>query len=109
MSDISKAYPIHKTVETPEGPVEIYLNKEIPLEEMYAYVARGQYDLHYSKYLKGLYLNIDGDYVDVEYETSPMPGFDRIRRITGYLVGTLDRFNDGKRAEEAERVKHHVR
>lgn len=34
--------------------------------------------------------------------------FDRIRRITGYLVGTLDRFNDGKRAEEADRVKHQV-
>ena len=34
------------------------------------------------------------------------PGFERIRRITGYLVGTLDRFNNGKRAEEADRVKH---
>ncbi len=34
--------------------------------------------------------------------------FNRIRRITGYLVGTLDRFNDAKRAEEADRVKHHV-
>ena len=33
-------------------------------------------------------------------------GFERIRRITGYLVGTLDRFNNGKRAEEADRVKH---
>jgi ribonucleoside-triphosphate reductase len=33
-------------------------------------------------------------------------GFERIRRITGYLVGTLDRFNDAKRAEEADRVKH---
>ena len=32
--------------------------------------------------------------------------FDRIRRITGYLVGTLDRFNDAKRAEERDRVKH---
>lgn len=32
--------------------------------------------------------------------------FDRIRRITGYLVGNLERFNDGKRAEERERVKH---
>lgn len=32
--------------------------------------------------------------------------FERIRRITGYLVGTLDRFNDAKRAEEADRVKH---
>lgn len=33
-------------------------------------------------------------------------GFDRIRRVTGYLVGTLDRFNDAKRAEERDRVKH---
>lgn len=32
--------------------------------------------------------------------------FERIRRITGYLVGTLDRFNNGKRAEEKDRVKH---
>ena len=35
-------------------------------------------------------------------------GFERIRRITGYLVGTLDRFNDAKRAEEKDRVKHSV-
>ena len=34
--------------------------------------------------------------------------FERIRRITGYLVGTLDRFNNAKRAEEADRVKHSV-
>jgi len=33
-------------------------------------------------------------------------GFDRIRRITGYLVGTLDRFNNGKRSEVEDRVKH---
>ena len=33
-------------------------------------------------------------------------GFERIRRITGYLVGTVERFNDGKKAEEHDRVKH---
>ena len=33
-------------------------------------------------------------------------GFERIRRITGYLVGTLDRFNDAKRAEEQDRIRH---
>lgn len=33
-------------------------------------------------------------------------GFQRIRRITGYLVGTIDRWNDAKRAEERDRVKH---
>lgn len=32
--------------------------------------------------------------------------FERVRRITGYLVGTLDRFNNAKRAEEGDRVKH---
>ena len=32
--------------------------------------------------------------------------FERIRRITGYLVGTIDRWNDGKTAEEKDRVKH---
>lgn len=33
-------------------------------------------------------------------------GFQRIRRITGYLVGDLDRFNDAKRSEEKERLTH---
>ena len=33
-------------------------------------------------------------------------GFVRIRRITGYLVGTMDKWNDAKRAEEHDRVKH---
>lgn len=35
-------------------------------------------------------------------------GFDRIRRITGYLVGTTERFNNAKRAEEKDRVKHGI-
>ena len=34
--------------------------------------------------------------------------FERIRRITGYLVGTTERFNDAKKAEERDRVKHNV-
>ena len=33
-------------------------------------------------------------------------GFERIRRITGYLSGDVKRFNNGKRAEEKDRVKH---
>ena len=35
-------------------------------------------------------------------------GFERIRRITGYLVGTVDRFNNAKRAEVNDRVKHGI-
>ena len=41
-----------------------------------------------------------------EKEVGEGVGFERIRRITGYLVGTVDRFNNGKRAEEHDRVKH---
>ena len=40
------------------------------------------------------------------HENDELVKFERIRRITGYLVGTLDRFNDAKRAEEKDRVKH---
>lgn len=55
--------------------------------------------------LKSLTITIDGDEVDLDYSFYPL-GFERIRRITGYLVGTLDRFNDAKAAEEHDRVKH---
>lgn len=43
--------------------------------------------------------------VSLDYRTQPAR-FERIRRITGYLVGTIDRFNNAKRAEEHDRVKH---
>jgi len=45
------------------------------------------------------------DYEQFNMEIDNTP-FERIRRITGYLVGTLDRFNNAKRDEEAHRVKH---
>ena len=35
--------------------------------------------------------------------------FERVRRITGYLVGTMDKWNDAKKAEERDRVKHGVK
>ncbi len=41
-------------------------------------------------------------------ESDGGPKFERIRRITGYLVGTVDRFNNAKQAEERDRVKHSV-
>lgn len=42
------------------------------------------------------------------HQHTPSGGFERLRRITGYLVGSLERWNDGKKAEERERVKHSV-
>ncbi|MBR2214606.1 MAG: hypothetical protein IJ849_02470 [Selenomonadaceae bacterium] len=46
----------------------------------------------------------DGE-VALSYELKPQK-FERIRRITGYLVGTTDRWNNAKRSEEHDRVKH---
>jgi len=43
-----------------------------------------------------------------EEDDSELPGFERIRRITGYLVGTVDRFNDAKMAEVNDRVLHRM-
>ena len=57
------------------------------------------------EYVDELTITVDGDYVDLNYTLVPVP-FERIRRITGYLVGTMDRWNDAKKAEERDRVKH---
>lgn len=72
--------------------------------ELQAYVDRGR-ELKPGQKLIALDVSVDGDYVDIAYQYEDRP-FERIRRITGYLVGTVDRFNDAKRAEVAERVKH---
>lgn len=55
--------------------------------------------------LKSLRVELDGDYVNLTYSLEPVP-FERIRRITGYLVGTTDRWNNAKRAELNDRVTH---
>lgn len=47
-------------------------------------------------------------YFDAHAEYFDEGKFERLRRITGYLVGTLDRWNDAKKAEESARVKHCV-
>ncbi|CDA89891.1 putative anaerobic ribonucleoside-triphosphate reductase [Firmicutes bacterium CAG:238] len=77
----------------------------VSLEEGKAYV--DYLEKKYNRKLKKLAVNIDGDYADLNYEFEKVP-FERIRRITGYLVGTMDHWNDAKAAEEADRVKHDV-
>lgn len=62
---------------------------------------------HPDQIIKNVAFKVDGEYVDVSYTYDNVP-FDRIRRITGYLVGSLDRFNNAKRAEVADRVDHSV-
>ncbi len=75
-------------------------------QEINAYIERAEKQNH-GKKLSAIDINVDGDYVDLKYTFEPME-FNRIRRVTGYLVGTLDRWNDGKKAEEKDRVKHGV-
>jgi hypothetical protein len=59
----------------------------------------------YGRKLEKLDIKTDGEFVDLNYEFEKV-SFDRIRRITGYLVGTMDNWNDAKTAEEKDRVKH---
>ena len=74
--------------------------------EINAYVAQLKQN-NPDKYIKTVDFIIDGDFVDMKYTYDNVP-FERIRRITGYLVGTVDRFNDAKRAEVEDRVKHTI-
>ncbi len=59
----------------------------------------------YNRKLESLDINIDGEFVDLKYKFAPVK-IERIRRITGYLVGTMDNWNNAKSAEERDRVKH---
>lgn len=79
---------------------------ELSQAEINAYIVHGQKEFP-EKTISAIDLKVDGDYVDVDYHFTEVP-FQRIRRITGYLVGTLDRFNNAKRSEVEDRVKHNV-
>lgn len=78
----------------------------LPQQEIDAYIEHGKEKYH-GKTITAMDIKVDGEYVDIDYTFEPVK-FDRIRRITGYLVGTTERFNDAKRAEEHDRVKHSV-
>ena len=79
-------------------------NGQLSEQEIYAYIEHINQQFP-GKTIKSLEINVDGDFVDLKYEFEPVP-FERIRRITGYLVGTTDRWNDAKQAELKDRVKH---
>ena len=69
-------------------------------------------ELHYSRLIelgiKSFKNNEDAKKYFERYQVEESVSFERLRRITGYLVGSLDRWNDGKKAEEAARVKHTI-
>lgn len=81
------------------------LEGELLEDEAARYVARGREK--YGDRLKGIKAKIDGEFIELSYDIGRVP-FQRIRRITGYLVGGMERWNDAKSAEEADRIKHHI-
>ena len=85
--------------------IQFDCSAEISEQEKQAYIARGVEK--YGRALERVEVRLDGEFADIHYYTAKIP-FERIRRITGYLVGTLDRFNNAKRSEERDRVKHSV-
>jgi len=67
------------------------------------YISEVESEIH--EPIHKLTIKPEGEHVSLNWERYP-PRFERIRRITGYLVGTIDRWNNAKKAEESERVKH---
>ena len=59
----------------------------------------------YNRKIKSLSIEYDGDFVNLKYTFEPVP-FNRIRRITGYLVASTDQWNNAKLAELNDRVTH---
>ena len=87
--------------------VTVESNFDCPKEEAEGYVRL--YDVDEHRKLKSLQLTMVPDdrmdYIDIKAVYTRVP-FDRIARITGYLVGTVDRFNDAKKAELKDRETH---
>ena len=73
--------------------------------EQYKAFARNKYK---RQDIEKLIIEVDGEFVNINTVFAPAK-FERVRRITGYLVGTLDRFNDAKRAEVGDRTPNDVR
>ena len=86
--------------------ITVTLNENVPDKEIQAYINRGREKQKHMK-LIGIDIDVDGEEADIAYQYDKTP-FTRIRRITGYLVGGLDRFNNAKRIEVADRVTHSI-
>ena len=91
---------------TPEIEITVK-GGELSQEEIDIYKAQ-LVEKYKDRVIKEIIFTVDGEFVDTECKFADVQPFLRIRRITGYLVGTLDKFNNGKRAEEKDRVKHTV-
>lgn len=87
--------------------IDVIKDEAITMEEVKAY-----HEHLMKKHPKRKFISItmkidpeDPSMVNMDYKMRPI-NFERIRRITGYLVGTMENWNDSKTAEEKDRIKH---
>ena len=87
------------------------INKPSEMSEKEAKIYVDYLEEKYQRKVAELTIDLDAEdeeYVGLTYSLEDIP-FERIRRITGYLVGTMDHWNDAKSQEERDRVKHSTR
>ncbi len=91
-----------------DGVKVTVLGGEMSNSEIEGYIQRARMLYPHKPPLKGMTIEIvDEHTADITYDYDTVP-FERVRRVTGYLAGTLDRFNNAKQAEVRDRVKHEV-
>lgn len=80
---------------------------DMKVEEALSYVEHLRKKHAALKEVEIRYAEDDEAEIELKFKVKGAP-FERIRRITGYLVGTTERWNDAKQAEERDRVKHNL-
>lgn len=86
------------------GGIEIINHDNLPMQYIASETAQFEKE-HKRKVVKAEFID-NGDGTSTQRFWVKRVDFQRLRRITGYLVGDVKRFNDGKLAEERDRVKH---
>lgn len=79
-------------------------NEEVSEDVIRSYLSHVKQNNH-GRMIQSMSLNFEGEEVGIGYYLEP-EHFEKIRRITGYLVGDMTRWNDAKAAEEGDRIKH---
>ncbi len=87
--------------------VRVLSNEELDENAISAYLAFCEERMKPGQDIYEMTLDFDGEFVTPSVRFH-QPNFNRIRRITGYLTGSLDTWNNAKKAEEHDRVKHGI-
>lgn len=111
LADICKTDVRNVFVTYGKIPITFHIPREANFDVLsvdYEQIVRDAHNQQHGKFYDGISITLDKnlDVVKATLDNASAMPFERIRRITGYLVGDLDRFNDAKRTEVDDRVKH---